>query len=598
MPSEPRVTHVLVKTFGGNTILPHDSWVWAKAGGVAVRKRVTDLRPGDKVLERNTSVNVSLGEIKRALLEDDVEYRKAHEELHTPDGRPKLQAFLQRALARNGFGQSELNNPAKFREAVGFIARRLGRADRLAGALYGERHTVRLKRGEDAIADWINGKTVLPADPKTLRMLRGLDRQAFDEIFGPKSELSPNERPNAAEHPVLWAHDFWQTTHQTLRSWVSGFTPQATGESGEPTDSTRVDITRPRTEPPGRSFAKQRQLVYDRLITPIHESIGEEHAFTRVKDVSLLTAREARAQTSPPHKGGPTLSRGVLPADKGRPSRLGLQEATVGDLLRQSGTMTLLARNLLEHADLPPEVEGDGIGKSLLALQLLDGVHEYPEGRDYIQLRAADGDSRAQGRLTRPQFEQALKGLSGQIVGGVIDARAGLPKGTTLKLLQHRVSIKNNIPDSVAQANRGVYAGFEAHKTRAAAFVRTGAPSRALSGVESARAPRTREETERQRRNLVRQLRRELGPHQATLAEYGATTFGVLMPGEPHTTPGAFDEHFEHETRLMTQALGEGSHYARPLSRQETVDALAKAGIPAQTAHKLINATRLGPVLE
>ena len=220
--AEKDLTHVLIQTQAGQSIISKNSYVWVKTGEkTAAKKLVDDLKPGDQVLETNSRVSVTLNELKDALKEHNREYQIAHDLLHIQDAqtgeyKPRLQHYLQKALAAKNL---DLTDKEDKRKAIELIKERLQTVGDFTDNWFGKEKPTGFKedpkRTESAIEKWLSGETIAPSSPLALRALRKLNPKLFTEIFGSGSKITASTL-SYSESPVIWAHKTINKAHTDL----------------------------------------------------------------------------------------------------------------------------------------------------------------------------------------------------------------------------------------------------------------------------------------------------------------------------------------------------------------------------------------------
>lgn len=575
--AEKQITHVQIQTHGGNTLVPKGSFVWTLLGKKAAQKRAEDVIPGDKVLEINTSVSVSLDEIKSALLQDDLAYKIAHERLYIkPAGEEKhstrLQEYLLSALEeKHGIAREELSGKEKLAEASELIENMLAKAERKGNALFGPEKTVKLSRSNATVRDWLAGKTVLPDDPYTLRLLAGLHPERFEQLFGKPRDLTADKRGETTEkHPLLWAHDQWAITHQVLMNWVSGFSQKALESGseeivipGEEEEKIKAEQNAP-SAAEKRRLDEQRRIVYDRLIKPIFEKVSKEHAFVRVKGLKPVSTAEAGREKQAGITQGPTLPKGVLVATKIDPKEeLDIETTDFGSLYREHA---ILRHTLIKVLDqIPINVEGEaeqGFGMGLVTLlETRDELEKAkPEGRAML-VGAPHGAQRTR-ILTNERAKSILNGVLENLTGGTIDSLYDLPAGSLLKIFERGSRIRDRLP--VAQRAREV---------------------NALKMQLQARQIRGGQLTSQEKRDF----RAKVESMERNLVSYGIPPTGLILPErEGISTPAELRAKLdEFGKQLATEALRKN---ALPPQQDEVLEALENAGLAREEAERLLSA--------
>src|SRR3989344_632846 len=338
------MSHAVISTFAGVTRLPLGTKVWTKTPDGAVEKLVSDLEPGDKVLERNTRIRLSLDDIKSALLKGSVAYRAAHAQLyHVPaEGEPtyKFRESLLSSLEHHGIDRNRLEERGGLKQAVDLIHRRLMAAERVAGNL--KIAGVDIARSKSQIARWLHGEVALPENPLTLRLLHGLHPAGFAKFFGNRSNVVPREK--RADSALYYAHDHWKISHSTLTNWIGGFSEKALESGKDSFEMPTEEETRRKDEKSARGDAKklreladQRRLIYSELINPIYEQVDTQHAFVAVKHIAPITRREHDDQTGAEGRQAPSMMpKGVLLSHKVDPQKtLGVPVRSVSEILKE-----------------------------------------------------------------------------------------------------------------------------------------------------------------------------------------------------------------------------------------------------------------------
>ncbi|HLD62409.1 MAG TPA: hypothetical protein VI875_00920 [Candidatus Norongarragalinales archaeon] len=455
-----------VSTFGGNSILHGQTPVWTVVEDKAVMKRAEDLKPGDKVLSVNTPVKVSLEDIKNALRQDDLKYKLAHANLHAYSQNhgkeiPRLQAFLSAALQKGGFEPSELEDEKKLSKAVDFIYNQLEKTEQRARGINPAK-TWDVSRSKPAIREWITGETVLPKDSATLRALRRLNSQKFDELFGPEKLLKQGE-----ESPLLWAHKHWSTTHSVLRNWIAGFSPKALASEGERFEiPTEEELASKQGKEAGdsrehKSFAEERRLVYEKLVKPLWEATpttpekAMQYAFVRVRNITPV--QKEKGKTKP---NAPVLSKGVVTATKTNPAELGMETTTFGNLEQEYQILFHMTKKMLDNQLVrrldnsnQPAVE---TGHGLAILNAMTFESFAP--KQFAKMFADDQkepvwfatDSRITGRTWIPfekndALEMIREGYE-KIGSSEAERKLGLPDGIFLRIVERLKILSRTIP--------------------------------------------------------------------------------------------------------------------------------------------------------
>ncbi len=429
-----------IRTWGHYSVLPRHTMVWCRFGDAAFKKRAEDVKPGDRVLERGTKIALSLRDIKDALLEDELTYRTAHRQLHveTPEGeKPKLQLFLEEVTS------AAHPSDASQKEKIEFIGKRLEKVSTAFGRWFPD-ETKKLIRSESAIGSWLNGKTVLPSDLRVLRVLRELDRAKFDELFGSPQELKPREAPDAVKHPTAWAHGHWSTVHKTLRRWAEG--NQLDPEAAETQEFELPEHEKEKDEKKKVSpeLRAAREVVYQRLIKHIAETVDSEHKFTRVKEAALLTPREEREHGST----GPVISRGVISASRQPIESLGIPETSARAIFREFSAARELVSTLLQHERIPElghvETPSGGWGEPLADL-LKFTESEKNRGKEIPLVLFIKGAPQVH-RLSPQRAHEIAQGLQRKIESGKIDEQNGLSPGTFKTIFERMEECRKKDP--------------------------------------------------------------------------------------------------------------------------------------------------------
>ncbi len=450
-PSHRRPTHAFISTYGLNTILPLDAKVEVKIGENRATKFVRDLLPNDLVLGTSPDIRVSLAEIKRALLEGNLDYQQAFWKLHVsgePQPKPRLQAYLEHVLQTTHTNQGGKSIEASESDPVTRISELLEKVDAKAGALYGNKKTVNFKRTRPTIASWLSGETILPSNPLVLRILRKLDTKKFDELFGPPQTLKPKPGEQPDNSSVLRAHERLWTDHKILTRWRSSFSDKALASEEEVfkiPDEEEINATQP-PKSSSRSLAEERRIVYEKLIKPIYDKVDGKIGFIRIKAIKACEAPKKSQQ--PPgqaddNPNAPALSRGLILSSK------------IDDELRDKLPPSTSFRELHTEADYLSRVltgifENSGI--KLNETQLTGGgllniiKHDLQTPATGIVLRKTDEGDYEQEELSHEERTRIFNELMTGIRTNSFDARHSLPQGTTQKILERFHELQKTIP--------------------------------------------------------------------------------------------------------------------------------------------------------
>ncbi|HLD75722.1 MAG TPA: hypothetical protein VI874_01775, partial [Candidatus Norongarragalinales archaeon] len=201
---------MLVHTQSGNWLMGLDHRVWVKVGDHAVEKMVRDLMPGDKVLEQNTRIKLSLPQIHKTLLTKSTPYQAAHRQLYVyphdaENPKTRFQLFLEKLLALHDFKGDPLDprNRAKAAKHIRDILYEAGTRARkiFTNAIQREKGLGKfsgkatpdlkvLERSETTTSRWLSGETKLadPDDSRVLRLLASIAPDLFKEVFGRTGE--------------------------------------------------------------------------------------------------------------------------------------------------------------------------------------------------------------------------------------------------------------------------------------------------------------------------------------------------------------------------------------------------------------------------
>ena len=576
---------MLVETYGGNTILPHDAWVWTRVGDETARKLVKHLQPNDLVLEQRPDVKVSLAQIKRALLEDDLAYRSAHEQLHLPslvDGKPvpRLQQYLLDSL---GMTHKDLKNLETVAAGVERITARLERLDARANAIFGDRKTIRLERSGQAVTEWLTGTTVLPSRPQVLRVLRRLSPKRFDNLFGKPQELKLKGAPDRG-NALLFAHDFWRKNHAALRNWVSGFSKEAL-------DSEKAEFKVPKApqeeaeknagssrKREGTSLADQRRLVYEKLIKPIFDPLSPRYAFVRVKRTRPVDAPSPPREK--PFKGeAPSLPRGVVAARDVTPARFGARETNYGAIHRKGVYLGRIAQNALDAISvrLPNGSERTGCGMAVSSAvasreQILKVEQDALVGLPHVE-RGVRGT-----RLIRLKKSDVLE-LGGtaleQLSSGKLDEKFGLTPGTLLDVFNRSTLLISRVP--VYPEITRLHQETTAFATEANAWMRARAPTSDAQALKDFQAK-------------FGARKAELTHRADVLRAYGISPFSSLLVPEDF---GVTDVKGLEEVRAQISASNafgvDLSPIPAPASEPELTGLLQELHLPDGDVQKLLD---------
>ncbi|MBI5036129.1 hypothetical protein HZC09_02185 [Candidatus Micrarchaeota archaeon] len=450
-PKEERITHYLVETYGGNTLLGAGTRVWAKVGDKVAQKRVEHVVPGDKVFSSNTRVNVNLNQIIRALHEDDAEYRLAVEHLYVrppaENARPftRLQEYLFSTLEPK-YGRAQLENQQGLNQAVEEIQAKFrslkGKISKTSRKPPADFETAfsSISRSDQAVRNWLSGETVLPNNQHTIRLLEMLAPVRFKQVFGTSSvELKKGKEACA----LLWAHNHWETAHKILRNWVSGFSQIALSEEGRfeiPYESGSESRVRR-----SRSFADERRVVYDRLIKPILEQVTKEYGFIRVREVKPVSYASAEGAKK---NAGPVLSKGVVPAEKIDPEEFGISKTSYGGLQRQNVVLEEFLLNALKDIPLPRAFYGSKTGHGQPIVNwLMTPKEEIENDPDTVGVYLTSTPTGFQPiALTKEEVLQTRQIAAHMLSSGQLDHDKGLPEGTFMRLLNQHLTLLNRLP--------------------------------------------------------------------------------------------------------------------------------------------------------
>ncbi len=554
-------THALVKTAAGNSFVPMDGHVWVQVGSQVLKKSVRDLQPGDDVFEKAPSIDISLADIKQALLEKDETYRTAHLLLHVPseEGRevPKLQAFLA-DVAKVSIG--DLANPKTRKAAVLAIKNRLESLTKKFEKRKST-NTLSVLRSESAIQDWLSGKTVLPEDMLTLKALRKLDRISFDRMFGVPSKISVPKGGQIQDYPLVWAHQHWTATHQVLRRWVSGFSDKALSS-----DSQTIHIPVGKLEGQranSRSFEKERDIVFDQCIKPTYTPVTFEHGFIRVKEVTWHTKESESGSTA---NKGAHLGRGIALADKTdifglKPE---LTETNFRDLARQETAANYLIGKILERLSIET-TNGNVTGKGHLVCRMLTRQKEsLPSPDETVKFTGEVHELSDTITMNRKQVEGLFNQIHHKSQSGELDGENGLTPGTFSRLLTwfrqtHHAAYP--VAKALFEFKQSIYPFFQRFS---------------LMGREERRNEKKRIE------NLVRNVRK----------------YGVEPGGVP--TPQDLTEHIHVEQKIKYRQQSMGVDFWKseaPLSREE-LEKMLRSHVDEKDIPKLIELFGSGKLVE
>ena len=439
------ISHALLKTAGGNSIASMDGPAWVAAGKKAVLTRVADLKPGDRILEMNTKVEVSLAEMKAALLREDPEYRLAHMRLfHYPEGKTtpitKLQQFLHTILAKRGIRPGSREGTS---EAVSTIQSRLVEIEE---KIRKRRKTTQthISRVRDTIEDWLNGTTVLPSDTLTLRALRRLDQAEFDRIFGKPRELAPlpNEQLDPQKHPLLWAHFSRNDTHLTLANYVTSAAQRTVMPEGErfvlPTEeeAAEADARSALNHADALRRARQRNLIYYRFILPISQRVNRTYTFNVVKEIIPLSVNAAKRERGPKVESHP-LPRGIVQSRRlPEPVAEKFPEMSVKELYRQRMALSIILQRALDAVPFKSVAGGQrGIGNAVNTLLFSMGEQPVLKESYYsTTIHSAEGDKQLVFR--REEARIAIEKTLSMLANNELDRQQGLAPGTLMKIYE------------------------------------------------------------------------------------------------------------------------------------------------------------------
>ncbi|MBI5226000.1 hypothetical protein HY994_02035 [Candidatus Micrarchaeota archaeon] len=381
-------------------------------------------------MERGTKIHLSLQDIKKALLEEEVTYRTAHHQLYiqTPNGeKTKLQVFLENVAQDNSSAQMTR------KERVEEIQKRLNDVSKQFGKRFGQDSKL-LFRSESAIGDWLSGETVLPRDFRVLRILRKLGPTHFDSLFGKPSELKEKSNPDPVQHPLKWAHDHWSNVHATLMRWAEGnkLDPKENEKEFELPEDAESEGKRKKTS---SGMDAARNVVYERLIKNIVEIIDTEHKFTRVKAVEFLKPQEEREHTA--KREVESLPRGVVAAKNQPLDELDVPETQARAIYREHlGMLDIITKFLnkeripgADNVETPQGGWGEPVGDLLRIIE--EGKHT---SHDHISLPIFINGKPQIIKLTYEYGQELAQKLRQKIESGKIDEENGVSKGTFRKI--------------------------------------------------------------------------------------------------------------------------------------------------------------------
>ncbi|MFH1779637.1 MAG: hypothetical protein ABH803_00635 [Candidatus Micrarchaeota archaeon] len=450
--AKEKLKHFEIDTHAGKAILNNKTSVWVKTSeGEVAKKKVEHLTEGDQILSRNAKIRTSLDEIKEVLKKENLAYRKAHDTLHTSD-KTRLQEFL---FHIHSLSEQELEDKEKRDNAVSVIKERLDKVNARADRIYGDKKTLNLTRSNQAIDSWINGKTVLPRDLQTLRILHHLNPEKFEEYFGDPNEIKKGEKGS-----VGWAHSFWMKNHQTLVRWLNGL-----GLAKTNTEQFEIPS---KLKKKSESLEEQRQVVYDKLIKPLWQEILPPFSFVRVKGITEVP------KIKKPNKSG----LGILDAGSFGPEKIKLKRTDYGRAYRNIAILEKILELTLENTPLkfkaelatgktaktiPPlneilEKEKNFTGKTML--YFLIGEHAGQNRREELEEIKKENDIITQAiekdgvffevTAKASELQNTINEKEQQIVNGELDEENGVEKETFLKILESVKKTRKNNPGSTA----------------------------------------------------------------------------------------------------------------------------------------------------
>lgn len=456
-------THRLITSFAGTTIMPANGMVIVKAGGEEVEKRAQDLQPGDKVLERGTSVKISISEIKDELLKNDAEYQAAHSLLyHYPEGsstpQTRLAVFLRDTVSSRGFSTDftvKGNKIRAAREIMGILAEQQQRIGRDFKRITGRKFP-KITRSRRAVEGWLMGKTRLPDNPVVMRMLYKVNPAKFRELFGGVANFKIGEGEANENYPPLWAAYHLHRVHDGLRVWFAGISQRAKiAEKEQITIPSPDELDRRMkknlSEP---SLAKEMILIYNRYIGGVVDAVDREHNFITVKSIKEISTGRKRGI---PDMEAPTLRSGaVLSSRLDSKTRNSLKLRTMKSLYRERMALSLILEKSLAGLSLPlPSVSMPigGYAKAILELyQLSDAPEEKVSFRD-----PGSKTTYRTVTLTRAQIQELGSGIYRRLQSGELDAANRLERGTMLRLIQRERDLTAALPviESIQKFNLG-----------------------------------------------------------------------------------------------------------------------------------------------
>ncbi len=448
--AEKDLTHVLIQTQAGQSIISKNSYVWVKAGEkTAAKKLVDDLKPGDQVLETNSRVSVTLNELKDALKEHNREYQIAHGLLHTQDPqtgeyKPRLQHYLQKALAARNL---DLTDKEDKRKAIELIKERLQTVGDFTDNWFGKEKPTGFKedpkRTDSAIEKWLSGETIAPSSPLALRALRKLNPKLFTEIFGEGSKIT-SSTVSYAESPVIWAHKTINKAHADLRVWREGRNVTRDDQDVDLTNHDDDDKTKTPKKGKDEVLLAQRKIIHDTLIKPLYDKIDTQHGFVLVKNVREIPTATARTTKTTGLPITPSLPRGVMHADK-TPLPKGIETTDYARLTGEYWALKVTLAKILAKNDIPAP---RGADKGGVALGILDYTNFRKLG---LKVRVFGAE------FATP--EVFFNNIMGKVEDGTFDAQHDLAKGTTKQLIDRYFHVQQINP--VRHAVETVYSNYK-----------------------------------------------------------------------------------------------------------------------------------------
>ncbi len=563
---EREPSHVLIHTYAGQTIQPLEGRVLVEAAGAAVEKRVGDLQPGDKVLERGRKAKVSVREIMAELLKKDAEYQAAHAQLyHYPEGsaepRTRFSSFLHQLLRERGV-EPELGVRGKKIEAARTIMEILGAQQRkYAGRLKAitGRELPKITRTRRAVEEWLTGKTRLPNDPTVMRLLSGVNPTKFKELFGSARNFVQREGRPLEEYPPLWAAKHLHDAHDAVRVSLAGMSEKAiTAEGGEVEIPSEQEAKRrdekSTTSTDRRAYlARIRWLIFNRYLRPIQTEVDREHRFIAIKSLKRIVAGGKKGEGIPK---GPVLSKGVVASGKvDADVAAQLEIRDMKSLYRERMALTHILERAFGRMQIPlPKTTPIGLFvRELLEEEIAEGVN----GKKYrFPDSSAPGGIRTV-TLNREQIQEIQKTAYAHLQNGELDGANGLERGTLIRIVQRERELRKAIPviSDIMKFNEAL---IEARRRQPQLF---------------------REKIQPRDQQVLQSVREQLARLATRPLYYGIDPRGLLHPENLGVVSmGEIQSHLKRRDSrpLLKPLIGREMHLEMPLTEAEVTSAVSK----------------------